>query len=233
MKAENVTSPGGGPCTGPRNTRRRRDGRHGTKSADADAEDAQEDGEAGDSDANPVESAEKTDNGKKGNNNRRMARNRGKNFRNKGGAKTAPQPFWHEVLTEDVKNSLNTKGIRHSTGTIDVAVGPARIKLGTRGYSSMVHADGILAEGSFTCDEAGLTKFEWKHALKHDKDWKKLEDIPSLLSQISLTDANVASVSAEETPEGLWGKELADPRSALEANGFEMRRVILTTKKRK
>lgn len=206
VKAENVTAPGGGPCTGPRSARRRgRDGRRGI---------------AGDSEGAETDDAPAP------------RGNRGKNSR-KNAPKAPPQPFWHEILTAEVKEALVTKGIRHSTGTIDVAVGSARIKLGTRGYSSMVHADGILTEGSFTCDESGATKFEWKHALKFSDEWKAYDDISSLISELSLMDDNVVSVSTDETPESLWGDKPTDPRSALEANGFEMRRVILTTKKRK
>lgn len=217
VKAENVTSPGGGPCTGPRSTRRR--GRDGRRSKAAE-------GEAAETDEAPAEAAEKVSKGKKN------GGNRGKNFKKKG-PKAPPQPFWHEILTADVKEALVSKGIRHSTGTIDVAVGSARIKLGTRGYSSMVHADGILAEGSFTCDESGLTKFEWKHALKFADEWKAYDDVSSLISELTLADDNVVSVSTDETPESLWGDVPTDPKAALEANGFEMRRVILTTKKRK
>mmetsp|Transcript_16109 Transcript_16109/g.15537 ORF Transcript_16109/g.15537 Transcript_16109/m.15537 type:complete len:289 (-) Transcript_16109:190-1056(-) len=222
IKAENVTAPGGGSCTGPRSTRRRRDGRRGNGTTEGEA-----DGE----DANPgdqvVEGAENADNETTGN-----RRGRGRNFREKG-PRSPPQPFWHEILSEDVKSALSTKGIRHSTGTIDVAVGPARVKLGTRGYSSMVHADGILAEGSFTCDESGLTEFEWKSALKFVDEWVTMDDIPSLLSQLTLTDENVGSVSTDETPEELWGDGPTEPRTALETNGFQMRRVILTTRKRR
>jgi len=203
VKAENVTAPGGGPCTGPRSTRRRgRDGRRG-------------DSEALETDDAPAPRG-----------------NRGKNFK-RNAPKAPPQPFWHEILTAEVKEALVLKGIRHSTGTIDVAVDSARIKLGTRGYSSMVHADGILTEGSFTCDESGATKFEWKHALEFSDEWKAFDGISGLISELNLTDDNVVSVSTDETPESLWGDKPTDPRSALEANGFEMRRVILTTKKRK
>ena len=106
VKAENVTAPGGGPCTGPRSARRRgRDGRRGI---------------AGDSEGAETDDAPAP------------RGNRGKNSR-KNTPKAPPQPFWHEILTAEVKEALVTKGIRHSTGTIDVAVGSARIKLGTRG----------------------------------------------------------------------------------------------------
>jgi len=218
IKAENVTAPGGGICTGPRSTRRRRDGRRGNEFPGTEAE--------GVEDSNSAELAENSEQGQKN------AGRRGRKFREKG-PKNPPQPFWHEILSEDVKSALTTKGIRHSTGTIDVAVGPARVKLGTRGYSSTVHADGVLAEGTFTCDESGLTVFDWKYALKFDTDWVPMDDKSSLIAQLTLTDEGVGSVSTDETPEMLWGDKPSDPRSALEANDFQMRRVILTTRKRR
>jgi len=217
IKAEDVTAPGGGICTGPRSTRRRRDGRRGAESAEGEGE---EEFQSGEVDENTEQSG------------RKNAGRRGRNFADKG-PKNPPQPFWHEILSGDVEAALDTKGIRHSTGTIDVAVGPARVKLGTRGYSSMVHADGILAEGTFTCDEDGLTVFDWKSVLKFEDDWVPLDDKSLLISQLTLTDENVGSVSTEETPEMLWGDNPTEPRAALEINGFQMRRVILTTRKRR
>ena len=43
-----------------------------------------------------------------------------------------PQPLWHDTLSEEVKQALKDKDIRTSTGTIDISLGNARIKLGTR-----------------------------------------------------------------------------------------------------
>ena len=99
---------------------------------------------------------------------------------NKGGpaagrsnsAKGPPKPkdpFWHESLDESVKGKLEEKGIRTTTGTIDVSIGDSRVKCGTNGYSSMAHSDGILAEGSFTCDTDGNAAFTWEHCIAFDK----------------------------------------------------------------
>jgi len=46
------------------------------------------------------------------------------------------------------------------------------------------------------------------------------------------TTANVLPVGAEETAETLWG-DLADPKEALEENGFQMRHVVLTPRRRR
>jgi len=57
--------------------------------------------------------------------------------------------------------------------------------------------------------------------------------IPVLTFQNVLVSKDVVnSVGVDETPLSLWGEGPSDPRSALEENGFEMRRVILTTKRR-
>jgi len=144
-------------------------------------------------------------------------------------------PFWHESLNEAVKGMLEEKSIRTSTGTIDVSLGDARVKLGTNGYSSMAHADGILAEGSFTCDTDGNAAFTWEHCIAYDKaagQWAASGDKSALLTALSLADANVLPVGADENAQTLWG-DLPDPKSALEENGFQMRHVVLTPRRRR
>jgi len=233
VKAVNVTAPGGGPCTGPRKPRphiRRRDGRGGggggKKSSAAGAT-------AGAGGAN-----------------------------NKGPAKPR-DPFWHESLNDSVKGMLEEKGIRMGTGTIDVSIGEARVKLGTNGYSSVAHAEMMLGEGSFTCDVDGNVTLTWKHCIAFDKaadQWAASADTSILPSFFCLADgtscstiasfsciryksdlffcpisfstsANVLPVQPNENAQSLWG-DIANPRTALEENGFQMRHVVLTPKRR-
>mmetsp|Transcript_6487 Transcript_6487/g.9490 ORF Transcript_6487/g.9490 Transcript_6487/m.9490 type:complete len:269 (+) Transcript_6487:202-1008(+) len=190
-KAESVTAPGGGPCTGPKRPRHRR-----KKGAGAVA------GEEPGLSAAGVPAPE-------------------------------PQPIWHHELSEQVKEALREKNISTATGTIDISVGPARIKLGTRSYASLAHADAILAEGSFECDPDGNAIFHWQRALRFgDSCWNVFIDFSSLLSEVNLSDEVVLAVGLEETMDTLMGENLPDPRTTLEASGFEMRRVVLTTKKR-
>ena len=40
--------------------------------------------------------------------------------------------------------------------------------------------------------------------------------------------ASVGPVKPEETPETLWGKDIPAPGEAFVANGFQMKRVVLT-----
>jgi len=155
-----------------------------------------------------------------------------------GSARGPPKPkdpFWHESLDESVKSMLEEKAVRTSTGTIDVSIAEARVKLGTNGYSSMAHADGILAEGKFTCDHDGNAAFTWEHCITCDKaagTWGVTEDKSTLLSGFCLADANVLPVGADENAQTLWG-DLPDPKSALEEGGFQMRHVVLTPRRRR
>lgn len=149
-----------------------------------------------------------------------------------GGKQRSSKPRelnWHHVLNQQVKDSLVQKSIRHVTGTIDVSVDTCRIKLGTRGYVSLASSELHLAEGKFACDENGVITFEWERALKFDGDWQS-RSTDGLLSTITLTDDNVLPVGIDETSETLFGGEKPDPLSALESNGFQMRRVVLTAK---
>jgi hypothetical protein len=131
---------------------------------------------------------------RKSRNNRR--REAGEQAPRTGNVKGPPKPrdpFWHEDLSDAVKAALAEKEIRTSTGTIDVSVGDSRVKLGTNGYSSMAHADGIIAEGSFTCDADGNAAFVWSHCISFSNgDWvASAEKMPSLVSSFSLSDGKL------------------------------------------
>jgi len=189
LKAENVTAPGGGPCTGPRKI-------HPSRRS----------------------------------NDRRSAS--GTDSKPRTTTKKEPQPMWHDILCEEVKQALKDKNVRTSTGTIDISCGSARIKLGTRGYASIAHADRILAEGSFDCDADGNATFDWKRAIKFTDCWETCIDTSSLVMELNLADESVTAVGFDENMATLMGNELSDPKSTLEASGFEMRRVVLTTKRR-
>lgn len=148
-----------------------------------------------------------------------------------------PQPVWHSDLKEDVKDVLDQKGIARITGTLDIAIGDARVKLGTRGYASIAQKDKHIAEGSFSCDQdgQGAITLQWKRAIQFNIDdgcWNTIENLDSLITQVNLLDNDVKAVGLEENLASLVEEDLPDPKSALEAAGFEMRRVVLSTKKR-
>lgn len=214
-KAENVTAPGGGPCTGPRkqrnpHRRRRRERKH-----------------EGDDENNVDHGGE---NGHTGDDN--MAGEKKQPHRGRERREREPQPMWHDILSEEVKQALKDKGIRTSTGTIDISCGKSRIKLGTRGYASLADEDGILAEGSFECDADGHATFEWKRAIQFTDVWNTFLNLASIVNEISLSDESVKAVEPHETMFTLIGESTPDPRTTLAASGFEMRRVVLTTKRR-
>lgn len=125
IKAENVTAPGGGVCTGP--VRRR------NKNKEDDAIKGDSENKAADE---PKFAKKKNSRGGK-----------------KGGKseKQESSTFWHAILTSDVKASLETKSIRSSTGTIDVSVGDFRFKLGSGEYSCFLEDKFIIyiSEKSF------------------------------------------------------------------------------------
>lgn len=215
IKAENVTGVGGGPCTGPRHPRRR-----GKKKED------NEGGEEGSEDIDPPQDSGEVSGGD-------SAPRRGRGRRPKKDDAQS-KTIWHDGLSDEVKENLKAKEIRTSTGTIDIALGAARIKLGTRGYSSMADAEGLLVEGSFDCDQGGNVTFDWKRAIQFEvgQGWLPRADLIGLIGQVSLTDDGVKAVGLDEDMNTLMGDQPDDPKGALEKNGFEMRRVVLTAKRR-
>jgi hypothetical protein len=206
LKALNVTAPGGGPCTGPRIRRNRN--KNSTKKTTTPAE-------AEDGNKTPREPRKKTS----------PAEDNDKKTPREPRKKTPP---WHEVLQQDVQNSMRQKAIRTKTGTVDIAFEEQRIKLGTGGYAAMARSDGVLAEGTFTATEHGEISFSWDKAMVFEgSEWKSC-GTDGLLANLDLMNDAVGPVGLDETPEILWGEGMTDPRDALVSNGFQMRQVVLT-----
>lgn len=224
-KAENVTAPGGGPCTGPRKprntarSRRRRQPRYND-------EETNDNNDAMDMNHEMQPNTHTHDEGSSSSTPAVPRRQRVRAER------PPPQPMWHDTLIEDVKLALKDKNIRTTTGTIDISFEKLRLKLGTRNYASLAHEDKILAEGSFECDCDGHATFEWKRAIQYTDDWNNFLDLSVLVQEINLVDERVKAVGVGENMHTLMGEEVADPRNTLAASGFEMRRVVLTPKRR-
>lgn len=151
--------------------------------------------------------------------------------------KKTPQAIWHDSLHDSVKAKLDALEIPRTSGTLDISLGDARIKLGSLGYASLADAKKNIAEGTFESDVEGSGKIalSWaKHIQFHDNEgvWEKVDFIEGLVTQFDLMDEHVKKVEAHETMETLMGEEVPNPKSTLEAAGFLMRRVLLVTKKR-
>jgi len=143
-------------------------------------------------------------------------------------------PHWHAKLNDNVLSTLKNKGIRATTGTIDVGFESVRVKLGSGGYSSIVHKDAILGEGCFECDEDGNITMNWEKYLVYvNGEWKKVDNDQRLPTMLLLVEEKVVAVQPDETAATLWGEELTNPRQALEDNGFLMRRVVIAPRKRR
>ena len=182
-----MTAPDGGPCTGPRRRRRKYDGEN-TGDDETGAEGGTDTFGTG---ASGGGSGGEGDGDRPGSS-RRSPRKPRKPSENvgggAGGGRKPQQPIWHDILDPVVKDALQSKGIRRTTGTIDISVGPSRIKLGTREYTSMAHADGILAEGSFNCEANGTIGFLWERALIFADGAWTVHPTHSLLTSLSLAD---------------------------------------------
>jgi CspA family cold shock protein len=202
FKAINVTAPGGGPIKPPRRTRSKK-----VPNEDGVGED--------------VETPAPEEPHSRG-------RNR-KGRRKPDGPPKQRTPFFHESIADEAKIQIQAKGFElGDKSTVDVSFGDNRIKLGQVGYAGLAHASGMLAEGTYTCDNKGLVSFKWERALKFGGGTWKHSDTGDLLMKLSLTEDDVSPVTPGETPESLWGAGKTDPKEALEANGFQMRRAVLT-----
>mmetsp|Transcript_28841 Transcript_28841/g.67189 ORF Transcript_28841/g.67189 Transcript_28841/m.67189 type:complete len:123 (+) Transcript_28841:651-1019(+) len=88
----------------------------------------------------------------------------------------------------------------------------------------------VIGEGKYECTELGVVRFSWERSLKYDTasgEWQTADE-GDLLNTFSLLDDSVAPVKPDETAATLWGNDKKDPKEAFEANGFQMRRVVLT-----
>lgn len=180
-----MTAADGSPCPGPepRERRKRRPKKDGAASGESGEE---ADGETG---------GEKSDDGgeekeKKEKNRRRRNRN-GKKAED---GKEKPKS-WFADLEESVQKSLETRNIKVDGGRAFVAVGDARIKLGTGGYVALAHSTGLLAEGTYTCEKDGKVAATWTHVLKYDgTEWKPSTadaEKGTLVAEIDLVDGEL------------------------------------------
>ena len=113
---------------------------------------------------------------------------KGPRHRHRKHQNSSKSPLWHSTLSQEVKNAMRAKSIRTKTGTVDVSLNESRIKLGTGGYASMAHADGILAEGTFTAKDDGSIVLTWERAIAFEGGEWKPRETDGLVTSLSLMD---------------------------------------------
>lgn len=252
LRCQNVTAVGGGPCEVPnREDRRKRkkkvkkeggggdekSGDEGGKSEDEGGA-ATTDDEAGGDNKNSNKNKKKKKprnkkkNGAKGGEEKKEDED-GKKGAAGGGAGKKGKKRFDEGFTEEVIEAMKEKKLDMRQATILVAIDNARLKFGPDGYAALCHADGIMAEGTFTCDESANVAITWRNVLKYEDDaWKPSDPLSntsngSLVSAFNWKDEKVQGLKALETPESLWGEGKADPTDALQSNNFQMRKCFL------
>mmetsp|Transcript_22128 Transcript_22128/g.28629 ORF Transcript_22128/g.28629 Transcript_22128/m.28629 type:complete len:354 (-) Transcript_22128:212-1273(-) len=249
LKAVNVTNVDGTPISPPARQPRRPRGQKNKKEGEAEASaevaetpDEPAEGTSGDEAKENVDKGDTPGKKGKGRNGRGARSNNGKKkaegaangevTKEASSATPAPpkEPPFHAKFSEEIKSQINEKGLQlGNKTTIDVALGEAtRIKLGQGGYAGLALASAVIGEGKYDCTELGLVRFTWERSLKFDGGEWKTEDPADLLNTFSLLDVSVGPVKPDETAATLWGEDKPDPKEAFEANGFQMRRVVLT-----
>ena len=164
LKAMNVTSADGSPCPGPE-PRKRRPKKSASTNEDSD------DGVAAAA-ASGDEDKENGDNGENGNAEsdkpKKPRRRRGKGGK-KAGAKDKPSS-WEADLDDKVQKAMENKALDVNGGRAFLAIGDARVKLGTDGYAALAHSSAILAEGKWTVVPSGKVTVTWEKVLKLSGD---------------------------------------------------------------
>jgi len=235
LKAVQVTSADGSPCPGPEPRKRRP-----KKSANGEGkESGGEDGAATSGDEDKGDDAKEGEDGEGNKKGGKKPRRRKRNGAKKGANGTdAPAESerkkpetWEKDLEESVLKSMEAKNIKVDGGRAFLAIGDARVKLGTDGYAALAHSKAILAEGKWTVVPSGVVSVTWERVLKlGENEWAPStvdDEKDVLITEINLADDSVQPTGEKETTDSLWGEDKADPKDSLEKNGFQMRKMIL------
>jgi hypothetical protein len=206
-----VTAPGGGLCQIPErkggDRRRRQKGKGGKEGATTDEEGGGNttDGAATDG----KDDAENKNGNQKG---RPRNRNRGRkkggegkegddaekkegavsgDEKKTGGGGRKPRKRFDDDITPEVKAKMQEKKLDMRQTSLLVAIDKCRVKFGPEGYAALAHADGIMAEGTFTCDGDGKVDLTWKNMLKFEGgEWKTADPISSASSGVLVSSFN-------------------------------------------
>lgn len=149
-KCKTVSAADGSPCVIPKRPNRKR-GKGGKKEAAAAEEETNGKAEGG-------EVVEKENTGRGG---------------------RQPRKRFDTDISDEIKQKMKAKKFDMRQNSLLVTIDKTRLKFGPEGYAALAHADGILAEGSFTCDEKGDVAITWKNMLKYEGDEWKSQDAKS------------------------------------------------------
>jgi len=241
-RCKSVTAPGGAACEIPkRKSAPRKRGGKGKKDGTDDEGEATDGG--GDTDAGKKEAkGEDGENKGKGRNRRGGGKKKdGEGDKKEGekgdsdkkpngtGGGRKPRKRFDDDITADVKAKMKDKKLDMRQTSLLLSMEKTRLKFGPDGYAALAHADGIMAEGTFTCDDEGKVTLTWKNMLKFEGGEWKTGDASSkdVVSSFNWTDDNVSGLKSIETPESLWGEGKTDPADALLSNNFQMRKCFL------
>lgn len=180
-KSRNVTQPGGAPCEIPerKSTGARKRGTgdgEGGKDGEGDGKEKEnkngegnKNGESGDAKGGRPRrnnKAKKEGDGNAGSDNKKEAGAAGR-------GRPAPRKRFDDGISADVKTKMKDKKLDMRQTSLLIVMDNFRLKFGPDGYAALCHADGIMAEGTFTCDDEGIVTLTWKNMLKFEGgEWK-------------------------------------------------------------
>lgn len=109
---------------------------------------------------------------------------------NGAGGGRKPRKRFDDDITADVKAKMKEKKLDMRQTSLLLSMEKTRLKFGPDGYAALAHADGIMAEGTFTCDDEGKVTLTWKNMLKFEGGEWKTGDASSkdLVSSFNWTD---------------------------------------------
>ena len=226
-KSRNVTQPGGAPCAIPErksaNTRKRgkggkKDGEEGAK-ADGQADGKEKENKNGEGNKN-AESGDNANNkggrprrnnrGKKeGESNAEPSTDKKKPEGTGARGRPAPRKRFDDGISADVKTKMKDKKLDMRQTSLLIVLDKFRIKFGPDGYAALCHADGIMAEGTFVCDDEGKVTLTWKNMLKFEGgEWKTDDPIANTSSGVLVSSFSWTDGKSIGFTDGIWSNFL-------------------------
>lgn len=84
-----------------------------------------------------------------------------------------PRKRFDSDISNEIKEKMKAKKFDMRQTSLLVTVDKTRLEFGPEGYAALARSDGILAEGTFTCDDKGEVTITWSKMLKYEgEEWK-------------------------------------------------------------